>query len=357
MTKLANEPGPLKAYELVMAFAAKRGEAALRLAMHAALPQVLRPELLHLVRLNFLPESTCDLAIEADVLFAPFCEDIGNGYYSFSANARLQLLQGLDPAYRDESMPRSVQVARFMLDYLDHEVRDIRIGSDRLRSDWIEVERWSALAFAEPALTAGQLAAALSRATVNDDVAARVRVSGLASALATPLARFGELLTYAEGVEAQQMGRADDAHRLFDTLPDREIEIAGVRLKSPRRVFAESRGKETPGGLATESVEQAGAKDEASDEHLSLVSNSPAIRSVVEKAKLVATSDASVLLLGEAGTGKEFFARAIHQWGHRAAMPFIVISCAALTERLLKNELFGHERGAFAGADQQQNGK
>lgn len=257
MAQLAADPGPLRAYELVMGFAARRGEAALRLAMHAALPQVLRVELLHLIRLNFLPEAAYDLAIEADVLFAPFCEDIGNGYYCFARNARLQLLQELDPAYREEATPRSGQVARFMLDFLDHEQRDVRTGSDRLRCDWIEVERWSALAFAEPALAAGQLAAALARATASDDIAARVRVGGLASALATPLARFGDLLAYAEGVEALQAGRAGDAGRLFGGMPDREIEIAGIRLKSPRRVLAENMERQAPEVPAREPPDQA----------------------------------------------------------------------------------------------------
>jgi transcriptional regulator with GAF, ATPase, and Fis domain len=62
-------------------------------------------------------------------------------------------------------------------------------------------------------------------------------------------------------------------------------------------------------------------------------------------------------LLGESGTGKELFARSIHQWSHRHTMPLIVINCVALTESLLENELFGHERGAFTGADRQQKGK
>jgi len=274
MAQLAADQGPLRAYEQVMGFAARRGEAALRLAMHAALPQVLRAELLHLIRLNFLPEAAHDLAIEADVLFAPFCEDIGNGYYCFAGSSRRHLLQGLDPAYREELSPRSVQVARFMLDYLEHEERDVRTGSDRLRSDWIEVERWSALAFAAPALAAGQLAAALARATANDDIAARVRVGGLASALATPLARFGELLAYTEGVEALQLGCADDAGRLFDSLPDVDIEIAGIRLKSPRRVLADSAGRgarpERVAGTPETQGDQAEA-EEAPIEHVAPV--------------------------------------------------------------------------------------
>ena len=119
------------------------------------------------------------------------------------------------------------------VDYLDHAERDVPQRKRPPAFNWIEVERWSALAFAEPALAAGQLAAALARATTNDDTAARVRVGGLASALATPLARFGELLTYAEGVEALQIGRADARKPLGRGHADREIEIEGVRVSHP----------------------------------------------------------------------------------------------------------------------------
>ena len=77
----------------------------------------------------------------------------------------------------------------------------------------------------------------------------------------------------------------------------------------------------------------------------------------MEAAQRAAKSDASVLLLGQSGTGKELFARSIHQWSLRHAMPLIVINCVALTETLLENELFGHERGSFTGADRQQKGK
>ena len=77
----------------------------------------------------------------------------------------------------------------------------------------------------------------------------------------------------------------------------------------------------------------------------------------MESAQRAAKSDAGVLLLGESGTGKELFARSIHQWSPRQAMPLVVINCVALTETLLENELFGHERGAFTGADRLQKGK
>src|SRR5512146_310492 len=98
-------------------------------------------------------------------------------------------------------------------------------------------------------------------------------------------------------------------------------------------------------------------KSEVDSRYASIVGTSPKIRTVLEAAQRAAKSDASVLLLGESGTGKELLARSIHQWSPRRAMPLVVINCVALTETLLENELFGHERGAFTGADRQQKGK
>jgi DNA-binding NtrC family response regulator len=91
--------------------------------------------------------------------------------------------------------------------------------------------------------------------------------------------------------------------------------------------------------------------------YASIIGTSRQITSVIELARRAAASDASVLLLGESGTGKELFARSIHAWSPRAAIPFVVINCVALTETLLENELFGHEKGAFTGADRLQKGK
>jgi DNA-binding NtrC family response regulator len=98
-------------------------------------------------------------------------------------------------------------------------------------------------------------------------------------------------------------------------------------------------------------------KSEVDSRYASIIGTSAKIRTVLEAAQRAARSDAGVLLLGESGTGKELLARSIHQWSPRHAMPLVVINCVALTETLLENELFGHERGAFTGADRLQKGK
>nr|WP_319396247.1 sigma-54 dependent transcriptional regulator [uncultured Desulfobacter sp.] len=87
-----------------------------------------------------------------------------------------------------------------------------------------------------------------------------------------------------------------------------------------------------------------------------IIGTSPAIREVIDTAKIAAPTDANILISGESGTGKELFAKAIHTNSKRKEKSLISVNCAALSETLLESELFGHEKGAFTGADKPRDG-
>ena len=93
------------------------------------------------------------------------------------------------------------------------------------------------------------------------------------------------------------------------------------------------------------------------DDERPLVVQDPAMQSVIALADQVAPSEASILITGESGVGKEVMARYVHQKSRRADRPFISVNCAAIPENLLESELFGHEKGAFTGAVARRIGK
>ena len=88
-----------------------------------------------------------------------------------------------------------------------------------------------------------------------------------------------------------------------------------------------------------------------------IVGKSPALVKVLDAVRRAAPTDATVLLMGESGVGKELVARAIHRNSRRAAQRFIQVNCAAIPEELIESELFGHEKGSFTGATEKQIGK
>ncbi|WP_347454952.1 sigma 54-interacting transcriptional regulator [Acinetobacter thermotolerans] len=88
-----------------------------------------------------------------------------------------------------------------------------------------------------------------------------------------------------------------------------------------------------------------------------IVGNSSSIREIIEKIKVVAQTDANVMIYGESGTGKELIARAIHQSSHRKQQPLIRVNCAAIPAELFESEFFGHAKGAFTGAVRDRAGR
>jgi two-component system response regulator HydG len=88
-----------------------------------------------------------------------------------------------------------------------------------------------------------------------------------------------------------------------------------------------------------------------------IIGNSNAMKELASMVKTVASTEATILISGESGTGKELFAKAIHANSNRKKAPLVTVNCAALTDTLLESELFGHEKGAFTGADKKRDGR
>lgn len=152
------------------------------------------------------------------------------------------------------------------------------------------------------------------------------------------LTAFG---TVEGAVEAMRMGAV---HYLLKPLSNPEE----LRL-SVRRVLEEQRVTDEATTLrqATEAVFPFGE----------IVAGDGKMQAALELGRSVAPTDATVLITGETGTGKELMARAIHHWSPRAEQSFVAVNCAALAESLLESELFGHEKGAFTGAVGQRRGR
>jgi two-component system nitrogen regulation response regulator GlnG len=141
-------------------------------------------------------------------------------------------------------------------------------------------------------------------------------------------------------IEAMKLGAYDYLHK--------PLELAQLRQVIDR-ALALSRLAHVPAVVAAE-----GEVDDRAD---AILGRCPAMLEVYKAIGRVAPQDVTALIQGETGTGKELVARAIYQHSHRAAGPFLAINCAAIPENLLESELFGHEKGAFTGADRRRIGK
>ena len=141
-------------------------------------------------------------------------------------------------------------------------------------------------------------------------------------------------------VEAMKLGAEDYIPKPFD---NDEIRLVVRRALERTRLAREHR-------ILLERVQREFGFD-------NLIGTGPAMRGVFETVRKVAETDLTVLVRGDSGTGKELVAQALHQHSQRRTRPFIAVNCAAISRELVESELFGHEKGAFTGADARRVGR
>jgi two-component system, NtrC family, response regulator HydG len=154
-----------------------------------------------------------------------------------------------------------------------------------------------------------------------------------------PVVLMTAFATVSTAVEAMKLGAYDYIQKPFD---GDEIKHLIDRTLEHNRLIRENQALRSMTEVSTPRP---------------LIGSGPAMAEVRKKIDLVARSNATVLIRGESGTGKEVVARAIHNASDRKERPMLAVNCAALSENLLESELFGHEKGAFTGADRMRRGR
>jgi two-component system response regulator HydG len=157
-----------------------------------------------------------------------------------------------------------------------------------------------------------------------------------------PATRVILMTAFGSAASAQEMLRRGAADYLSKPFKEEELLFRVAKAVDDRRLR---------GDLSLLTGE---FRDRFGLEHI--VGRSAALRELLERVRRVAPSDATVLVTGESGTGKDLVARALHAASRRAHKPFVPVNCAAITETLLESELFGHARGAFTGATRARRG-
>jgi DNA-binding NtrC family response regulator len=151
---------------------------------------------------------------------------------------------------------------------------------------------------------------------------------------------YTELSAIREGVQAVRDGAFSIVQKPF-SIPELSFQI--------KRALEKRGGRAAAGETPIASLD--------SYRPYNFIGESPQIRKIFRILNRVAKTDAGVIIQGETGTGKELVASAIHYNSHRADRPYVRVNCAALPEQLLESELFGHERGAFTGAERRRVGR
>jgi len=177
----------------------------------------------------------------------------------------------------------------------------------------------------------------------------RLASAGLRAYAAIPLTVRGTRLGLAAFTRrAAQAFAADELALLAQVSRAIGIAVANALANDEIRILRDQ--LEAENVALRSQLEQARGFDE-------IIGDAPALRAVLEAVQQVAPTDATVLISGETGTGKELVARAIHNLSPRAQAPLITVNCAAIPATLIASELFGHERGAFTGATERRKGR
>jgi transcriptional regulator with GAF, ATPase, and Fis domain len=200
------------------------------------------------------------------------------------------------------------------------------------------------------------------QAVSTNDVAHDERIADRAWAQANGLVSFaGWPLLFAEGREGRE--GLVGVLATFSRRPLTDVELprmalfahqAAIAIKNARLFAAVSALEER---LQAENAYLRGEVAGSDDDAVAMLSRCPGLEPVLAQVRKVAPTSTTVLVHGETGTGKEIIARALHELSPRRSKPLVRVNCAALSPALIESELFGHEKGAFTGAQQQRTGR
>ena len=164
--------------------------------------------------------------------------------------------------------------------------------------------------------------------------------------------RGADLLMVDLSLDVQALIAANEAERI--TVP---VVACGVNVRPEAAAAAIRAGAKEFIPMPPDADLIAAVLAAIADDERPMIARDPSMQAVIHLADRIAGSDASVLITGESGSGKEVMARYVHSKSKRAAAPFVSVNCAAIPENLLESELFGHEKGAFTGAIARRVGK